>query len=175
MKRLITIAFMLGMLLLQGAAVFAQNKGNQVSSLTQAQIDKANKVRYDINSGSLPPEYWWGCIVIAEPTKVRLRVEGEYGEKVLYDRTFNVSAAQWKAFKSGLAKRKVRNDSRVDPMSGAQGGFLEVSANGKLLFRAVESDGLKYDGSLLDAYKVLLPKGKPQKILDDPSTILPQI
>ena len=36
MKRLITIAFMLGMLLLQGAMVFAQTKGNRVSPLTQA-------------------------------------------------------------------------------------------------------------------------------------------
>lgn len=174
MKRLISIAFLLGMLLLEGVTVFAQTKGNRVTPLTQAQIDKATKVRYDLNSGSLPPEYWWGCIVIAEPTKVRLRVESEYGEKVLYDKTFKVSAAQWKAFKSGLAKRKVRNDARVEPMDGAQGGFLEVSANGKLLFRAEKSAGLEYDGSLMDAYKVLLPKGKPRQIVDDPSILLPQ-
>lgn len=154
--------------------VFGRSTKSEITYLTEDDLNKATRIIYTTNPGSLPPEYHYNCILTVEPTEVRLKVNKGYGEKKLYDETFPVSEAQWHKMKTQLAERKIGNKHDFEPLCGGKGGCLELYAQTLLLFRGIESEGLVYQGRLRNAFTSLLPEGQPREILQDPGILLSQ-
>lgn len=152
--------------------LFRRASKSEITYLTETDLDQAVQIVYATSSGSLPPEHHYRCVLTAEPTQVRMKVSGSYGAKQLYDQTFPITDVQWQEFKAQLIKYQIGNNPKVEPTCGGKGGSIEVYSPEKLLFRAIASEGLVYQGRLANAFVPLLPDGQPQQIIQDPSILL---
>ena len=136
------------------------NKGR----LTAKILQKATRIQYYTDNGTVAPDYHYGVTVVASKDSVSLTVVKGYQNHVIYSQTVPLTPEQYRQFLEQLAAQSVHN-AKTDaaPTSGGSAESIKVTDDGgNVLFQGNISKSLTYDGDLGMTFHDLLPNEMAQ-------------
>lgn len=144
-------------IVLMPASVFAQNNP-KTEQLTSDILNKATKIVYYEDTGSLPPEYEYNYTITVTKKDLHFVLKRSYGEKTPYNEKMNIGDKQYRDFIAKLVRQKIRKEKSVYyPVEGGCNISLTVYQGNTELFSGRGDEGLvASSGNLKDAFVQLL-------------------
>ena len=141
----------------------ACGQGNK-GKLTAKMLQKATRIQYYTDNGTVAPDYHYGVTVVVSKDSVSLTVVKGYQNQTVYSQTAPLASEQYQQFIERLATQSVHN-ARTDaaPTSGGSAESIKVTDDGgNVLFQGNIGAALTYDGDLGMTFQDLLPNEMAQ-------------
>lgn len=165
----------LGIVSIEEYDPMADAEMKEIDALTIGKLEKATRITYYFDSGSLPEEYHYSCSIRVERESVNVTIRLHYGSVTAYDETCAITIDEYKKFIEVLVSHNIRKiayksgEIYIDIcQDGCGASYISVADKKDILF---ECD-VYYNGVVANSFLTLLsPNMKsavlnPQKLLD---------
>ena len=131
--------------------------------LTQKLLQKATRIQYYTDNGTVAPDYHYGVTVVVSKDSVNLTVVKGYQNHVIYSQTVPLTPDQYRQFIEQLAALSVHNaKADATPTCGGSAESIKVTDDSGVLFQGNIGKSLTYDGDLSMVFHAVLPNEMAQ-------------
>lgn len=130
--------------------------GQKATSLSKEDVEKASAISFYTDNGTVAPDYHWGMTITVSPKQVNLQVVKGYSGKVVYDKTLQLTPAQYQQFIGGINQLSIKKRKFNGPYTtGGSSEYLCIKRGPLKVFDANKEE-LHCEGDLTAVFQRLL-------------------